>query len=93
MDKTATEIQRGIRAQAILSDELWKEACEHVEAELFRVFKEVSPQDMETLKHIKAMQYFHAKYQAFFTKCVTDGKIAQINLEAKKKSLRERVFG
>jgi hypothetical protein len=93
MDKTEVEIQRGHRAQNLLKDDLWKEACDHVEAELFRLFKEVSPQDSDSLKHIKAMQYFHAKYQAFFMKCVTDGKIAQINLEAKKKSLKERVFG
>lgn len=93
MDKIELEIQRAHKAQNILNDDLYKEACEHVEAELFRVFKDVSPQDVDALKHIKAMQYFHSKYQAFFMKCVTDGKIAQINLEAKKKSLKERFFG
>lgn len=93
MDKTELEIQRGHKANLLLNDDLYKEACKHVEEEVFRLFKEVSPQDVDALKHIKAMQYFHAKYQAFFSKCVTDGKIAQINLEAKKKSLKERVFG
>lgn len=93
MDKTELEIQRAQRAQNILNDDLWKEACEHVELEIFRLFKEISPQDIEGMKHIKAMQYFHAKYQAFFTKAITDGKIAKINLESKKKGLKERFFG
>lgn len=91
MDKTGLEIQRGIKAQNILGDDLWKEACDHVEGEIFRLWKETTPQDKETLEHIKAMHYFHSKYQAFFMKCVTDGKIAQINLEAKKKSLKDKV--
>lgn len=93
MDKTEQEINRGHRAQALLNDELVKEANEHIEAELWRLFKESKPADKSALEEIKAMQYFHVKYWAYLQKVVTDGKIAQINLESRKKSLRERVFG
>lgn len=93
MDKTESAINRGLKAQNILNDDLIKEAHEHIEAELWRLFKETSPSDKGALEHIKSMQYFHVKYWAYFNRVMTDGKIAQINLEAKKKSLRERVFG
>lgn len=93
MDKLEETIRRGHRAQQILSDELVKEAHDHIEKEMWRLFKETSPSDKSSLEHIKAMQYFHEKYWAYLQRVLTDGKMAQINLEAKKKSLRERVFG
>lgn len=93
MDKLESAIHRGQEAERVLREPLIQEAKEHIEAELWRVFKEVNPQDKDTLAHIKAMQYYHQKYWAFLGRVVSDGKVAQINLEAKKKSLRERVFG
>lgn len=92
-DKLAQEIERGERAKRLLADDLITEAKDHIEAELWRMFKETTPQDVQTLAFVKGMQYFHAKYFAFFTKAVSDGKIAQINAESRKKTLRERVFG
>jgi hypothetical protein len=35
----------------------------------------------------------HEKYWEVLTAVITNGKVAQINLEAKKKSLRQKVFG
>lgn len=93
MDKTEESIRRGHRAKQLLDDDLVKEAHEHIEAELWRVFKEAIPSDKQALEHIKAMQYFHTKYWAYLQRVITDGKIAQISLEAKKKSLKERMFG
>lgn len=93
MDKTEEAIRRGHKAKQILDDDLVKEANEHIEAELWRLFKETSPRDKDALEHIKAMQYFHVKYWAYLNRVIADGKIAQINLEAKKKTLKERVFG
>ena len=87
------EIQRGHRAKQILDDDLVKDARNHIEAELWRLFKETSPQETKTLEFLKAMQYYHSKYFAYFEKAITDGKIAQINLESKKKTIRERIFG
>ena len=92
-DKLAKDIQRGERAKAILADDLMVEARAHIEGECWRLFKETSPQDMETLAFVKAMQYYHAKYFGFLERAVSDGKLAQINLEARKKTLRERMFG
>ena len=93
MDKTEESIRRGHKAKQILDDDLVKEAHEHIESELWRLFKETSPSDKDALEHIKAMQYFHVKYWAYFNRVMTDGKIAQINLEAKKKTMKERIFG
>ena len=92
-DRLEDEIRRGAKAQALLNEELIQEAKAHIEAELWRKFQELAPSAKSDLEFIKAMQYFHVKYFAFFTQAVTNGKLAQINLEAKKKSLRERVFG
>lgn len=92
-DKLQNAIQRGDRAKRLLADDLIAEAKSHIEAELWRLFKTTSPAEKDALAHIKAMQYFHEKYFAFFERVVIDGKIAQINLEAKKKTLKERVFG
>lgn len=93
MDKLETDIRRGEQARQLLADPLIGEARDHIEAELWRLFKDATPQDQETLQFVKAMQYFHSKYFAHFERIVTSGKIAQINLEAKKKSLKERIFG
>lgn len=87
------DIARGERAKRILADELVTEARDHIEAELWRLFKELTPADKPGLEHIKAMQYFHAKYFAFFNQAVTNGKLASINVESRKKPLRERIFG
>lgn len=88
-----TSIRRGREAERLLKHELLSGARSHIDAELWRLFREVKPDDLQALTHIKAMQYFHAKYFAFLERAVTDGKLAQINLQAKKKTLRERVFG
>lgn len=92
-DKLERSIQRGARAQTLLADPLIAEAKEHVEAEIWRLFKEASPQDAAAIQHIKAMQYFHGKYYAFWERAVRDGKLAEATVEAKKKSIRERIFG
>lgn len=93
MDKTEDQIRRGQRAANILADDLVQEANKHIEEELWRLFKEAKPSDKLALEEIKAMQYFHVKYWAYLQRVLTDGKIAQINLETKKKSLKERMFG
>lgn len=93
MDKLENDIRRGIAADQLLKNELVQEANAHIESELWRMFKDVSPSDSQSLEFIKSMQYFHGKYWAFFQQVVTNGKIAQINLEAKKKSLKQRIFG
>ena len=96
-DKLEREIIRGEQAKRLLSDNLIAEAKEHIDAELWRLFKETTPQDMETLQFVKSMQYFHSKYFGYFERAVIDGKIAKIKLQAEKKTLREtlreRVFG
>jgi hypothetical protein len=80
-DKLQTAIDRGHRAKNILNDELFKEADAHIESEIFRKFAECLPDDERALKHIKAMQYFHAKYRAFLQRAVNDGKMAQLEVE------------
>lgn len=90
MDRLEADIRRGQEADRILKHELVQEANSHIEAELWRMFKDTTPKDSETLEFVKAMQYFHGKYWEFLQQAVTSGKLAQINLEAKKKSLKQR---
>jgi hypothetical protein len=85
MDKTAAQIDRGHRAQNILSDPLFVEAQKHIEDELYRLFCETKPTDTATLVEIKSMQYMHTKYMAFLKSAVTDGKLARIALESQKR--------
>lgn len=92
-DRLESDIRRGHKADELLENDLIAEAKAHIEAELWRKFQELAPSAKTELEFIKAMQYFHVKYFAFFQQAVINGKLAQINLEAKKKSLRERVFG
>lgn len=92
-DKLDKDIQRGQRAASLLGDDLVREAFDHIEAELWRKFKELPPSATRDLEFVKGMQYLSVKFKAFFEQAVTNGKLASINLEAKKKSLRERVFG
>lgn len=87
------KVNRAARANALLSDPLMQEAKEHIEAELWRLFKSAVPTDAEALSQIKAMQYMHGKYEAFLKQVIQDGKLAQLEIERKKKSLKERMFG
>lgn len=85
-------IDRGRKAEALLNDDLIVEAREHIEAELWRLFKESGPQDVETLKYVKGMQYFHKKYFEYLKRVVNEGKFAVANAK-EKRSLRERFLG
>lgn len=92
MDKTELEIRRMQDAEQLVANPLFTDAKAHIEAELWRLFRETAPKDKETLEFVKAMQYFHDKYHSYFTRVISDGKIALANQKAKK-SLKERVFG
>lgn len=92
-DKLERDILRGQRAANLLDDDMVKEAFAHIESELWRKFKELPPSATKDLEFVKGMQYLSVKFRAFFEQSVINGKLASINLEAKKKSLRQRVFG
>lgn len=89
-EKVAT---RGAHAQQLLANPLIGEARSHIEAELWRQFQRLAPADVEGLQFVKGMQYLHEKYFAFFESAVKEGKLAELEIERKKKTLRERVFG
>lgn len=83
MDKLENQVNRGARAESLLADPLFSEAREHIEAELYRLFKSAVPTDIEALAQIKSMQYMHDKYIAFLKTVVQDGKIAKLEVERK----------
>ena len=87
------EIQRGHRAKQLLEDDLMIEARQLIDAKLADQFRKCAPNDSDGLMHVRQMQYIHDKYWEVLTAVVSNGKVAQINLEAKKKTLRQRVFG
>jgi hypothetical protein len=86
-------INRSNRAQAIMADPIMVEAAEHIEAECWRLFKTLPPTDSEGLAQIKAIQYMHAKYQAFLKAALDDGKIARVEVEQKRLGLKDRLKG
>lgn len=92
-DKLETAINRAAKAETIMADPVMIEAREHIDAELYRLFKATIPTDTEALSQIRGMQYMHTKYEAFLKQCITDGKLAKLELERRKKSLKERLFG
>lgn len=87
------EIQRGHRAKQLLEDDLMIEARQLIDAKLADQFRKCAPNDSDGLMHVRQMQYIHEKYWEVLTAVISNGKVAQINLEAKKKTLRQRVFG
>jgi len=91
IDKDEKAIQRASKAERLLADDLIIEAREHIEAELWRMFKAVTPNDKDSLDFIKSMQYFHEKYFAFFSSAVNNGKLAKANIESKQKTIKERI--
>ncbi len=93
MDDLDKAIARANRAENLLNDPLMSEAAAHIDEECWRLFKDAAPTDLELLTQVKAMQYMHGKYRAFLKKCIQDGKLARIEIERKKKSLKERFLG
>jgi hypothetical protein len=86
-------VSRGNRAEELMNDPLMVEAAAHIDAELWRLFQSAVPTDIESLAQIKSMQYMHGKYAAFLKKCIQDGKMARMDIERRKKSLKERFLG
>lgn len=93
MDKLEHTANKGSRAESLLNDPLMVEAREHIDAELYRLFKAAVPTDIEALSQIKSMQYMHLKYEAFMKQCISDGKMARIEIERKKKTFKQRFLG
>ena len=93
MDRLETDVARGHRAANILDDDLVKDAFAHIDSELWRLFRSVTPSDKDDLAYIRQMQYMREKFEAFFNNAVNSGKLAQLEIERKKKTLKERVFG
>lgn len=88
------QITRGKRAEQILNDDLIKEAKELIDAKIAEQFRKCRPDDADALMHVRQMQYIHDKYWEVLTSVITNGKVAAINLEAKRKaSLAKRIFG
>lgn len=92
-DKLELDVQRGIQAENLMTNRLMVEAREHIDAELWRLFRATPPTDIEALSQIKSMEYMHAKYQAFLKQVLQDGKFAKLEIERKKKTLKERFLG
>lgn len=92
-DKLKSDVQRGQRASNIVNDELMTEATKHIDAEIYRMFLAVHPSDKDGLAFVRGMQYFHQKYQAFLKKAIEDGKMATLEIERRKKTLKERFLG
>jgi len=86
-------IGRAQRAANLLADPTLVEAREHIEAELWRQFQRVPPSDTEALQYVAGMRYLHEKYFAFLASAVNDGKLASLEIERRKKTLREKIFG
>jgi hypothetical protein len=93
MDDLDKQVKRGNRAIELMNDPLMVEAAKHIDEELWRLFKSTVPTDVEALSQIKGMEYMHAKYQSFLKLCIQDGKMATMNIERRKKSLKERFLG
>lgn len=77
-------IRRAERAQNLLAEPLIVEAQEHIEAECWRLFKELAPTDVDGLAQIKGMHYTHQKFFAFLRRAVNDGKKAKAEIEEKR---------
>jgi hypothetical protein len=78
------DIERAKRAELILNDDLIKEAREQIEAECWRLFKTLSPDDSEGLMQVKGIQYLNAKYWAFLQAVIQNGTLAKLELERKQ---------
>lgn len=85
-------IKRARLARELQENPLMQEARDHIEAECWRLFKELKPTDTEALAQVSGMQYLHGKYAAFFRRVIDDGKLAQLEIErARKPGLLERL--
>lgn len=87
------EVERANDALRIMQNELVKEAFETMDKEIYRQFKAVAPTDSEALMQVRTMQYMREKFEQFFVGVMQNGKVAQMEIDRKKKSLRQRFLG
>lgn len=78
------DIHRAKRAELLINDDLMKEAREHMDAECWRLFKLLAPEDIEGMSQVKAMQYLNTKYWGFLQAVIQNGTLAKLELERKQ---------
>lgn len=85
------EIARGQRAERLLNDELVSEAFAKIEGAIVEQWKSSPVRDTEGQQQLRIMLGLLDRLRGHFTEVVTTGRMASIQLETKRKTLKERI--
>lgn len=91
-DKKATAIARGKRAELLLKDELIVEAFETLKKDYFKGWLESDPRDTDGRERLWHASQIIGKVQAHLGRVMSDGKIAQRELDDLAKPQKTRSF-
>jgi hypothetical protein len=84
---------RARRAQEWLDNQIYKESWEAARMAALAKLEELPLQDDAGRTEIHHMLSAMKKVRAYIERAVQDGKLAAVELEARKKTLKQRVFG
>ena len=79
------ELERSARARTILEDSMVKESFELLEKELIEGLLATAADDAAKREKLHMMLVYGRKWRNLFTNMVETGKLAQIQLEEKRK--------
>ena len=86
------EVVRGRRAQALMQDPLVREAFEVMDQAFYQAFKDTSPQDHDTLTHIRLLIKCLQEFQGFFHEVLTTGQLTSHQIAETARLEREQEF-
>lgn len=84
-------LRRAQAAEALWNDPLMVEARKHIEQAIVDKFKTAPLADKEGLYDVRLLLHVHALYDAFFKQAISDGPVARLEIENRRRGLLDRV--
>lgn len=92
-DKLNEAISRGARAERLLSDDLLQEAFDILERDYIRGWRDTGARDTDARERLWQALHVLAKVRAHLATVVSNGKLAQRELDDLVQDGRKRFFG
>jgi hypothetical protein len=92
-DKLNEAISRGARAERLLDDDLLQEAFDALERDYVRGWRDTGARDTDARERLWQALHIVAKVRAHLVAAVSNGKLAQPELDDLAQGGRKRFFG
>lgn len=90
MANLPNEMNRGAKAEALLNNEMFKEALEHVESQILEKWKTSPVVDKDGQHELRLMLKCHQEFKKFLEDAINTGKLASFQAEHESRMYKMR---